>query len=229
MGQPKRAPKTEQEKALEEVSIAQWNDYVARFVPAEAALAKKAELTAGERARVKGEVSADVADAFKDLPRETLAAHRGDASSGGAKAALAGDALAAGKAKGLGKAAAETVAEVEELKQRTGITALGRNVAADTTADLSRGARRAGSVAITEARARNYVNQAKIGLAASIAGAGIRKYQAVQADKLDAANNARISGLLPPIEPSLPTQEQSAFFKGYNPLSKWDPFAGGDD
>jgi hypothetical protein len=182
-----KAQKTEQERALEEVSVAQWNDYVTRFIPAESELIKQSELTEGERASVKGQASADTASAFKGLTRDTLAASEAggaDVSSGKAKFGLASNADARGRALGLGAAVAETGAEISRDKQQTGIVALGRQIAADTTADLSAGARRASRVALAEAASKFERNSAIINAGAVVGGAALRKYQLAKEAKL---------------------------------------------
>ena len=73
MAKAKKVGPTAQERALSDVSLSSWNDYVERFRPAEAALIKKAEFTAGEKAQVKGEASADTHAAFAGLSRDTVA------------------------------------------------------------------------------------------------------------------------------------------------------------
>lgn len=177
---PKIPGPSEEEKATKEVSIAQWNDYYSRFVPAEAELIRRSELTAGERASVKGQVAGDVASSFAGLTRGTLAAGESsgaDASSGKTKFALASNADARGRALGLGQAAAETGAEATRDQQQAGLTALGRSGAAEITSDLSRAARRTQAVSLATAAAKWERNQAWINTAAVIAGAGTRKYQ----------------------------------------------------
>jgi hypothetical protein len=186
MKTPKKQGATAEETALKETSIAQWNDYVGRFRPAEAALAKKAELTSGERASVKGQASADTAAAFKGLNRETIAAGGqtgANANSGKTKLSLAGNAEAQGKARGLSGAIAETGAEIDSDQQKVGITALGRNIAANATADLARGARRATNVALASAAARHQKNEAAILGVASVAGAAARKFDVFGIEK----------------------------------------------
>jgi len=178
---------TEQERALNEVSVAQWNDYVSRFRPAEAALVKNLELTGGERARVKGDVAADTAAAFKGLTRSTISAGEqsgADVSSGKTKFSLAGNADARGRALGQGQAIAETGAEIDRDQKMTGVAALGRGIAADVTSDLSRGARRASRVAIAEAVSKFERNEAALNAGAAVAGAATRKYGPKLAKKL---------------------------------------------
>lgn len=179
MKAPKKEPPTQQERALAAVSSAQWTDYVERFRPAEVALIKKAQLTSGERAQVKGEVAADTASAFKGLARDTVAkgAQSGaNVSSGKTKLNLAGDATAAGVARGVGQAAAITGAEVDAEQQKVRIAGFGRQLATDVTANLSRGAQRATSLALAASQARFQRNQATVNAAFSVAGAATRKF-----------------------------------------------------
>ena len=103
MKKPKKQGPTAQEKALEEVSIATWNDYVERFQPAEAELARRAEFTEGEKLAARGMANAEAAAAFKGLTRDTMAAQLvsgADESSGRSKFAMAGNAEGEGRAKG---------------------------------------------------------------------------------------------------------------------------------
>lgn len=170
---------TPEEIELRRVSGAQWNDYVSRFRPAEAALAKSVELTAGERAQVKGEVSADTAAAFKGLSRETISATGqagADVSSGKTKLSLAGNTQAAGRSRGVGQAIAETGAEIDETSKQLGLVALGRDIATDVTSDLSRGARRATGLALAESAAKRAKNEALLGAFSTVAGAATRKF-----------------------------------------------------
>ncbi len=176
---PDKPQATEQEKALADVSAAQWTDYVERFRPAEAALIRKAELTKGERAQVKGEVAADTATAFAGLSRSTVATGQqagANVSSGKTKLGLAGDAEAAGVARGVGQAAAETGAEVDAEQQKLRIAGFGRKVATDVTANLSRGAQRATSLALAASEARFQRNQGLIDGVSAVAGAATRKF-----------------------------------------------------
>jgi len=176
---PKKVQATEGERALGEVSQAQWQDYVSRFRPAEAALIKDAELTGGERAQVKGEVAADTAAAFAGLDRSTIASAKqsgADISSGKTKLSLAGDATAAGAVKGLGQAGAETGAEIDSTGRQLGITATGRDIATDVTRNLSRGAQRATTAALQVANAKTMRNNARTNAFATVAGAAVRKF-----------------------------------------------------
>jgi hypothetical protein len=71
---PKVPGPSPEEIALKEVSVAQWNDYVTRYIPAESELIKRSELTAGEKASVRGQAATDVASAFKGLTKGTITA-----------------------------------------------------------------------------------------------------------------------------------------------------------
>jgi hypothetical protein len=179
MKPPKKQGPTAEERELERVSIAEWNDYVGRYRPAEAALIKDAQLTAGERASVKGQASADTAAAFKDLTSQTIRTGGqtgAKLSSGRTKFGLAGDALASGKARGLSAAAAETGAEFDRDQKELGITATGRNIAHDVTANLSRGAQRATRLSLAASQARFDRNAATVNALSSVAGAVTRKF-----------------------------------------------------
>lgn len=176
---PKKQGPSAQERALADVSKAQWNDYVKRFRPAEAALAKDAQLTAGERARVKGEVAADSEAAFKGLTRATVAggtAAGAKADSSKTKLSLAANADAKGAARGVGQSIAETGAEIDAQQRAVQIAGFGRGVATDVTRNLSRGARRATQLALMSADARFQTNLARTDAISSVAGAATRKF-----------------------------------------------------
>jgi len=173
MKSPSKPEPTEEEKALEKVSVDTWNDYITRYRPAEAALAKKAEFTAGERAQVTGEVSADTAAAFKGLHRSTVSSSAvagADVSSGKTKFSLAADATAQGKARGLGQGAAITGGELDSTQQNLKLTAFGRGLASDVVSNMSRGAQRATTLALSESEARWQRNMANVDAAMTVAG-----------------------------------------------------------
>ncbi len=223
MQSPGAPGKTAEESALEFVAGQSWGDYVERFRPAEMALARDAELTKGEIAQVKGEVSADTAAAFKGLSRSTVSSNAqagADLSSGKAKLGLAADATAQARASGLGKGAAATGARIDEDMQNVRIASFGRNLATDVTADLSRGARRATAIAIAESNARFERNAANLDAAATVAGAAYEKYNQVRASaskKRIKAMGKQVSGLsLPNVGLNLPG--------GSNPMGSFDPF-----
>ncbi len=180
MKKPKKQGPTAQEKALEQVSIAQWNDYVARFRPAEAELARRAEFTEGEKLAARGMASADSAAAFKGLTRQTVLAQSvsgADESSGRTKLAMAGNAEAQGRARGLAGAAAVTGQKIQSDAERLGITAIGRNIASQATSDMAAGARRATSLALAASEAKFARNEALVDAVGLVAGAGVRRYQ----------------------------------------------------
>jgi len=194
--QPKDPGPSQQEMALADVSSQQWNDYISRFRPAELALAKNAELTKGERAQVKGEVAADTAQAFKGLTRSTIAAGGAagaQAGSGKTKLSIAADASAAGKAKGVGQSMAETGAEIDAQGRQLQIASFGRGVAQNVTANLSRGAQRATSLAIAASEAKFVRNATRMNLAGAVAGAASRKYQSVREERSRGRLNDLIS------------------------------------
>lgn len=198
MKAPKKQGPTAEETALKDVSIASWNDYVTRFRPAEAALAKKAELTSGERASVKGQASADTAAAFKGLNRETVASglqSGANVSSGKTKLGLAGNAEAAGAARGISASLAETGAEIDSDEQRLGIVALGRGIAHEATANLSRGAQRATNVALASRAARSSRNEAATLGLATVAGAAVRKAKSFFSDDAKIGREFKRSGI----------------------------------
>jgi hypothetical protein len=177
-----KAPKvreTEEERALKEVSVAQWNDYVSRFRPAEAELIKRAELTGGEKASVRGQAATDVASAFKGLTKGTITAGEvsgADVSSGKTKFGLAANADARGRSIGLGTVAGELGAMESQDRQQAGIAAMGRGIAADVTQSMAQGARRATRVAMAEAAGKFERNQAMLNAGAAVAGAAARKW-----------------------------------------------------
>ena len=214
---PKKQAATPEEVELQRVSSSSWNDYVARFRPAEAALAKQAKLTAGERAQVKGEVSADVAEAFKGLTRDTIASGGragADVSSGKTKLGLAADARAAGTARGVGASIAETGAEIDESEQLLGIAATGRGLANTATANLSRGAHRATNLALAASNAKFERNRALVQGISAIAGAGAAKYLEVRGKKTDFGSD------LVKIEPFSSGSSKEIGVDTFNRLSK---------
>lgn len=170
---------SQQEIALAEVSTETWEAYKEDYRPAEKALQKKAEFTAGEEAQVKGEVAADSAAAFAGLARDTVATGEqtgAGGNSGRTKLGLAADAEAQGKAVGLGQAAAKTGGEIDSEQQNVKIVGFGRNLGDDATANLSRGAVRATKIAIAEAQAKHTRNQALQEGLATVAGAAFESY-----------------------------------------------------
>lgn len=211
---------TAQERELERVSVAQWNDYVSRFQPAEAALAKRAELTQGEINRAQGEANADAAGAFAGLNQQTVAAGEisgAGVDSGRTKAGLFKNTQARGTASGIAQAAARTGAEIDEKGQLTGIARLGRGIAAGTTADLARGAKRAQSVSLNAAAARQAENAAYWDAAMGVAGAATRKFGP---DFMAKRRNKKLAAGLPdPRALPLPNELDTAFPDRYNPFS----------
>ena len=176
---PKVPGPSPEEIALKEVSIAQHNDWVKRFVPAESELIRRSELTAGEKASVRGQAATDVASAFKGLTKGTITAGEAggaDVSSGKTKMSLAGNADARGQAIGMGTVAGELGAMAAQDKQQAGIAAMGRDIAADATASFAQGARRASKVALATAAAKWETNVAAVNAGMAVAGAATRKY-----------------------------------------------------
>lgn len=173
---------------MAQVAVAghQWNDYMTRFAPAEAELVKRSEFTAGERARVRGEVAADTATAFKGLARKTVSAS-GQAgqnlASGATKLGLAGNALAQGEATGVGRAAAELGGRLESESEKFRVSQIGRNIVSDIQSDLSKTARRQTQASLEKAMLKAQAQNQKIAAAATIMGAGVRKYGLMQEDK----------------------------------------------
>lgn len=194
MKSPDKPKATAQEKALEQTSVAQWNDYVARYRPAEAELVRRAQTTAGERARVQGEVAGDVAESFKGLTRSTISSGGqvgADAASGRVKFALADDAEAQGRAQGLGRGVALTGARLDEDAQKLRIAGFGRQLATDATADLSRGARRATSLALNQAQDRFSRNATDLEVLGTIAGAASARGMEIYRDRKSAAQKSK--------------------------------------
>ena len=195
---PKQQGPSEQEKALKEVSVAQWNDYVARYQPAEAELMKRSELTEGEIAGVKGQVAGDVASSFEGVTRSTLAAGEQSGAginSGKTKFGLAGNADARGEALGLGQVVAEVGAKGARDKQQAGITALGRGIAADATENMAAGARRATRVGMAQAVGRFERNSAAINAASAVAGAAAAKWGPELMEKWDTKKRLKKAGM----------------------------------
>lgn len=175
---PPKVRASAQETALKNASTASWNDYIAKYRPAEAALAKEAELTAGERAGIKGAVSGDVAEAFKGLTRDTVAAggqSGADVNSGKTKLSLAGDADARGRATGAGQNVADVTAGIESEQKKLSIVGHGRGVQTDTAKFAARGARRANTVAMAASNAKFARNTARTDALFGIAGAATKK------------------------------------------------------
>lgn len=218
---PKVPGPSPEEIALKEVSVAQWNDYVSRFRPAEAELIKRSELTAGERASIRGQAATDTASAFKGLTRGTVAAGEAsgaDVTSGKTKMGLAGNADARGQAIGMGAVAGELGAMAAQDKQQAGIAAMGRNIATDATTSFAQGARRASKVAMATAAARWETNVAAINAAAAVGGAAARKWGPGLMDKrrLKKAGMDFKSNWDTNIEAA---ELRSAFPEGYTPFT----------
>lgn len=177
----KKPKESAQERALADVSRANWADYVERYRPAEAAWIKKAEFTKGEEARVKGEVAADAASAFKGLTRSTLASNAAaGAKIGSGKTKLGGlaqDALAKGTARGVGMAQAEMGGRLDSEQQKIAVAATGRDIAHEATVNMSRGAQRATNLALAASQAKFERNMALVEGAGVVAGTAFRKYQ----------------------------------------------------
>lgn len=197
MKSPSKQGPSAEERQLSAQSAATWNDYVARFRPAEAALAKKAEFTAGESAQVQGEASADTAAAFKGLSRNTVATggiSGADVNSGKTKLNLAGDALAEGKTRGAATNAAEIGGRLDSEMQGMGIVATGRGQANMAMSNLSQGAQRATQLALAESQAKFERNQAAVNSIAAVAGAATRKFGDPFGDKLGKISEIDTSG-----------------------------------
>jgi hypothetical protein len=180
MKKPKMQKATAQEKALTKMGIDTWNGYVSDFMPAEAEMARRAEFTASEKAAAKGMASADTAAAFKGLNRDTIKTQSmvgADESSGRTKFAIAGNAEAEGKAKGLSAAAASVTGEIQSDYDQLGVMATGRDVAFSSMADMAAGARRATGLALAASQAKFAKNEALVNAAGVVAGAGVRRYQ----------------------------------------------------
>ena len=190
MKSPEKQGPTAQETATADVSSQTWADYVERYRPAEAALIRKAEFTAGEKAQVKGEVAADTAAAFKGASRSSISANEqagASAASGKSKLALAADAIAQGTAAGVGKGMAVAGGNVDQDQMNLKIAGFGRGVAQDATANMSRGAQRATRLALAASQARFEKNQATVNAVAGVAGAAAAKFKS-NYDKKKSAN-----------------------------------------
>jgi hypothetical protein len=194
---PKDPGPSQADIAAVEVAEHQWSDYVSRYRPAEVELIKRSEFTAGERARVQGEASADTAAAFSGLTRgATVASAVSGAGigSGQHKLALADISKTAGMTKGAGKVAATLGGRLSSENEKLGITAVGRGVASNVASDLSRAGRRQTQVTLQKALLKAERQNQQIAAAATIAGAGVRKgmsmLDARAAQKLEAARSA---------------------------------------
>jgi hypothetical protein len=233
MAQAKTQGPTEQEKALGEVSKYQWDDYVERFRPAEAALIKKARLTGGERAAAKGLASADTAAAFKGAARGSVAAGAltgAKVGSGRTKMSLAADATAAGAARGVAAAGATTNAELSSENQMLKIAGMGRGIAHNATMNMARDASRASQVSLAEAAARQQKKEAMINLAATVGGAAYRKHQSVKAankqadlhrSRYEVPYDAAARLGMDPVSPPIPGLDSLLIDTSNNPLAQW--------
>jgi hypothetical protein len=201
--QPKDPGPSQADVAQVAVAEARWNDYVAMYRPAEAAMVKRSEFSAGERNRVRGEVSGDTGAAFKGLDRKTVSAGGqagGKISSGSTLMALAGNAEAQGGAQGIGKAAATLGGKLQSESEKFRVTQVGSGIVSGIQSDLSQAARRQTAVANQKAFLKAQQQNAKIAAAATVAGAGVRKYgimkDAAAAEKLNAvrAENEDLMG-----------------------------------
>ncbi len=224
---PRKVQASAEEKALGESSIGMWNDYVSRFRPAEAALAKDAILTPGERASIKGGVSGDVGEAFKGLTRSTISSGEisgADVNSGKTKLSLAGDAEARGKATGIGQNVADVTAGLDEEQKKLQIVGFGRDIQTDTTRFAARGAQRATSVAIAASNASFQRNQARTDAVAGIAGAAFRRFA------FDEEGNRKFGKKKDPFSGDLEPVDIDPFSTGSSSTLGFDAFkrAGGD-
>jgi hypothetical protein len=178
-----------------EVASARWDHYMANYRPAELELVRRSEFTAGEQAQVRGEVAADTAAAFSPLTRKTISAgsqagHR--AGSGSTKLDLAGNALAQGTAQGVGKAAATLGGRLESEMEQFRVTSIGQGKVSDVQTDLSRAARRSNTVSVHKAILKAEEQNQRVAAAATVAGAGVRKYGLVrEAREVKALEDAR--------------------------------------
>jgi hypothetical protein len=177
---PKDPGPSQADIAQVQVAEASWNDYVSTFRPAEAEMVKRSEFTAGERSRVRGEVAADTATAFKGLTQKTVSAS-GQAGqkigSGSLLADLAGNASAQGEATGVGKAAATLGGRLQSEGEKFRVTQTGRNIVSNIQSDLSQAARRQTAVSLQKAQLKAAIQNQKVTAAATIAGAGARKFK----------------------------------------------------
>jgi len=179
MKAPSKQQASAEERALKDVATSSWNVYTSSYIPAEAALAKTAEMKQGEVESIKGQANADTAAAFKGMARQTQVSHQisgADEQSGKSKFALAGDAEAQGKATGLTKAGAKTNLQISKDQQKLGVVAIGRDQASGAIADMSANARRTTRLALAARDARQAKNSALIMGAATVAGAAARKF-----------------------------------------------------
>ena len=229
---PKDPGPSEADRAQVEVSEATWTDYVERYRPAEAQLVKRAQYSAGERSRVRGEVSGDAAAAFKGLARKTVSAS-GQAGqkvgSGSLVAALAGNAGAQGEVTGVGKAAADLGGRLKSEGDKLGVTAIGRNVVAGVQTNLSQAAQRQTQVALQKSMLKAALQNQKIELGAAVLGAGVRKgkglydkAQTAQQDQLISTGQT-VAGAPNTSAAATSQWMQDEYAANYGPFSSWNP------
>lgn len=210
MKKPKTPGPTAEETALRDVSSKTYNDVIAQYRPAEAALVKRMQLTPGKIAQVKGGVSGDVAESYKGLTRSSItanAARGADVNSAAAKFGLASDAASQGAISGRGQSMAVTGAKVNESDQLVQMTGFGRGMAHDTISDMAQGARRAGAISLADATAKYERNKMYVDTAATIAGAAWRKFGDPWVENQKLAREAEKRGLGIP-----------EFSEGYSPV-----------
>lgn len=172
-----------------EVQGQRWTHYMESYAPAEVALIKRSEFSAGERNRVEGEAAADAAQAFKGLNRKTISASSQAGQKAGAGALLAdlaSNAEAQGEVTGSGRNAAKLGGRLQSEMEKFHVVKTGQNIVSGVTSDLSMAGRRQTQVSLQKAFLQAQKQNEKMAAAAAIGGAAAAKFGPMLKDKWDA-------------------------------------------
>ena len=176
---PSKPKPTAHEKALAEVSTAQWNDYATRFAPLNQELLDRVKATDGKRQAAAGIAASDVEQAREGQTAATVAglsAAGSKAGSGASNMAVFQNALGGGKARGLAQAAAVQGVDDNELMAKRKMVSFGRELSDDAHLSFEGSARRAAQDQIAQMKREADMNNFKMGLASDIAGTATGAY-----------------------------------------------------
>lgn len=179
-GGPKKEKATEQEKALTQVSAAQWNDYATRFAPLNDELLERVKSTDGKRSQASGVAAADVEQAAMGRTAKGLAGAnaRGATTGSGAQVMdLTKAGVAKGKARGLAQAAAVQGVDDNELMAKRKMASFGRELSDDTHLSFEAGAKRAAAEQIHQMKLDADQSEFMTGMAMELGGAAIGAYK----------------------------------------------------
>jgi len=176
----------------ENVRISDWKAsyYDKSFKPIEEAMIKRTEYTAGERNRVRGNVAADTAAAFKNLSRQTVSAGGQSGAKIGSGSMLmsqAGNVSAQGAATGVGRAAADLGGRLQSENEQFVASQLGQNMSAQLQTNLAMVGQRQNQVSMQKAFLKAQEQNQRMEAAGAIAGSAAAKYMHVKEAKALAA------------------------------------------